>query len=507
MGYRGKNLRRADRSGFAVISALALLVVMTTLAMTMAVSSSSQLSQASNLQKIFQAQYAAESGLAFANRQLSGLTLGELPADTDALWEVASTLSASLDGNHGLPDGSVTWDESDPANPKLIVPAISLPSPAKAGDTSFDFVLKYADANSLLLTVTGHAGPISRRVAMTYTLGRDTRILSYAVGSRPRIIARGDIQIEGDLCSTWTRTSEAAPLDVSLGSNGDVTGQIKTILSQDDFDEHNSGDYIVGDAMQDKLRYDEPPFADYSTGDFDTTAYKSLATNALPSYDYQQWEGFPETRPSKWYRRKFYVGTKTSPKVLNNVTVPAGKHAHFKHCKFTGYTYIEAGNNIVFEDCTFEGPIITGVPDEFHWINHALYFKGDTAITNTVMPESTILAPNFNVNIGDFSKQGQSSESKVTGILVGGIVDIRDNATIEGTILSMANLDHISSSIYKYGTNLGYWEDDSEESGGALPETSNIRIIPQPDNPLPMGMKTSYRLAPIADTYSESAEQ
>ncbi len=504
MKREDKPLCRAERSGFAAIAALGLLVVMATLAVAMTMSSSTQLGQADSLRKMNQARLAAESGLAFANYQLSGMTLGDLSQGEDALWGVAAELSSSLDGKHGLPNGSVTWDGSNPADPKLIVPAISLPSSGGGGDTSFDFVLKYADANSLLLTVTGHSGRISRCVSMTYTLGKDTRILSYAVGSRPRIIARGDIQIEGGLCSTWTRTSEAPPMDVALGSNAQITGDIKTVLSQDDFDEYNSGDHI-DDSLQDKLRYDEPPFAEYTTQDFDTTPYEALATNSLPSYDYRQYEGFPETNPSKWYRRKFYVGAESSPKVLNNVTVTAGNHAHFKHCKFTGYTFIEAGNNIVFEDCTFEGPIITGVPDEFHWINNALYFKGDTVMTNTIMPESTILAPNFNVNIGDFSKQGQSSESKITGILVGGIVDIRDNATIEGTILSMANLDHISYSIYKYGTNLGYWEEDAEEGGGALPETTNIRITPQPDNPLPMGMKTSYMLAPIAGTYAEPA--
>ena len=111
---------------------------------------------------------------------------------------------------------------------------------------------------------------------------------------------------------------------------------------------------------------------------------------------------------------------------------------------------------MVFENCTFEGPIITSAPDDFQWKTNALYFKGNTEITNTVMPESTILAPNFNVNIGDFHKEGVSSQSKITGILVGGIVDIRDNAVIEGTILSMANLNHVGdSSVFYYGTNLG----------------------------------------------------
>ena len=182
--------------------------------------------------------------------------------------------------------------------------------------------------------------------------------------------------------------------------------------------------------------------------------------------------------------------------MFNAVRVPANQNPRFTYCNFSGTVYIDQPNNVVFENCNFtESQIVTGVPSSFIWTDNALYFKGNTTITNTLHPECTIMAPNFNVNIGDFKRNDTASNSVISGILIGGIVDLRDNVEIQGTILSMANLDNITASIYYYGTNVGYWEEDAEESGGTCPTTYHIKITPQPTNPLPLGVKKKYTIA------------
>jgi hypothetical protein len=478
------------QQGAAYLLVILFLVLFTSMAAAFVSTVDLEAQKSSNVADVQQARLAAESGLAFGIQAMVGVQAAGT-SDADLIDKVYTHLATRFNGTPNLGQQQVVKTGS-----VVTVPSISLPE-----GNGFGMTITQVDDQTLQLKVTGLHADVSRQVAVTFGISDDTTILKYAVASRPRVIARGNVHVEGDLCSTWTRVEDAPPLDVQLGSDAEVTGGVKTVLSAEEWQEAGCDEYVDDDL---DVSYDEPPIADYTTEDFDTSSYRDLATGSLPPADYQQWEGFPESGPNRWFRRNFYVGTQDEPKELHNTTITGSNNAHFKHCKFTGYTYVEVPNNVVFEDCTFEGPIITGVPNEFEWTTNSLYFKGDTTITNEVMPESTILAPNFNVNIGDFSKEGQSSESRITGILVGGIVDIRDNAVIEGTILSMADLSHIpSSSIFYYGTNLGYWEHDAEESGGEVPDTYNIRIIPSPDRMLPYGMIPKYTVKVVPDSYTE----
>ncbi len=490
------NASHRRHEGIAYLLALVLLAVFAAVACAMLDQCGGNIAKADNFRMVTDARFAAESGLSVAMRQMRGIMVEG--SDPNMLSVVYATLRDRFDGTNGLLANAVTLDSGNPAHPVVRVPNISLPSIGV-----FSFTADMPASNVVRLTVTGVSGRATRKLGVNYKVCESTRVLTYAVASRPRIIGRGNVQVDGDLCSTWRRTAEAPPLDIRLGSDAQITGDIKTVLSHEEFTQDHCQDYITQD-LQGKLGYDEPSFAEYTTADFNTSVYKTRATGSLPTPTSRSYEWFPETKPTKRFYRKFYVGASTTnPMVLNNVSVPANNNAHFKACKFTGYTYIEQPNNIVFENCTFEGPIITGVPSDFQWIDNSLYFKGDTVMRNAIMPESTILAPNFNVNIGDFSKQGVSSDSKITGIIVGGIVDVRDNVVIEGTILSMANLDNITASIIKYGTNLGYWEGDAEEGGGVLPTTTFIKITPQPSNPLPLGMQKKYTLSVDPASYVE----
>ncbi|MCD4823862.1 MAG: pilus assembly PilX N-terminal domain-containing protein [Phycisphaerae bacterium] len=239
-----------------------------------------------------------------------------------------------------------------------------------------------------------------------------------------------------------------------------------------------------------------------------------------------------------------------SKPVFKNLHIPWGAHAHFKNCTFTGITYVDAdestnlgdsedytkytnirhglqwaggnntnevgGNNIVFEDCTFEGPIVTGVPKHCRFKNHSLAFDGDTTFNSSAIRQelagTTILAPNFNLNIGDVNETQAGSNSELVGLIVGGIVDIRDNAVLNGTMLSMANLEYLSArsnNPWYWGSNVGNWESSGEDSGAlitgstAFCSSEKIRITPDPDNVLPMGVKKRYTVILRRSSYTE----
>ena len=92
------------------------------------------------------------------------------------------------------------------------------------------------------------------------------------------------------------------------------------------------------------------------------------------------------------------------------------------------------------------------------------------------------------------------SESVLTGLVVGGIVDVRGNANVNGTILSMfAPTGWRLSGAY--ATNVGF-SDENSESG--IPEDiGTIHIHPDPDRMLPLGMKSNITIDPNQESYTE----
>ena len=146
---------------------------------------------------------------------------------------------------------------------------------------------------------------------------------------------------------------------------------------------------------------------------------------------------------------------------FSNVILPVNRHALFKNCTFQNVLYIDASktstsksytNNVRFENCTFNGVIVTNTPQSFNWVNNCLYFTGAATFNNqSSIQEATILAPHFNVNLGNTNPQ-QSDNNVLTGAIVGGIVDVRGNAQIYGTIISMCDTSQWPSG---YVTNIG----------------------------------------------------
>jgi hypothetical protein len=444
--------------------------------------------KADNFRQATEARLAAESGLTFAADVMKDLLVraagdpqpGMPAAIYDHLVQELASQSFADGGTVTLGDDGV-----------VSVPEISL----GAGRGSFRFAVRPVSGTLYRLVVAGTCGRARREVAIDYVLQEDRSVLGYAVASGPRVIVRGDLQIAGDVCSMWDRTGDAPPFDVQLGDQAAFGGTLRTVLQPGAFAAAGCDAYIDDDLT---VAYRERPVAVYATDDFDTATYRDAATGTLPAPDDTQYEGFPEVDPVTWLNRRLYAGAIDQPKVLHNVTVPACENPRFQHCRFTGYTYVEAPNNVVFENCIFEGPIVTDVPGQFEWTTNVLYFKGSTQITNVVLPESTILAPNFYVDIGEVTVSQGSS--KITGLLVGGTVRIRDNVLVEGTVLSTADLGGMApGDVCNHGTKLGYWEGEMDDP----PVAGNIRIIPQPSGQLPAGITKRYTLLSDPDTYVE----
>lgn len=251
--------------------------------------------------------------------------------------------------------------------------------------------------------------------------------------------------------------------------------------------------------------------------------YKPAPNPDEPHIKYMQWTSF------KGYWRKCYENFNQesgAKQKFKNLRIPPGSNAYFKNCVFEGVTYIDTNevkdlpnqysqqyedseaNNVVFENCTFKGPIITAVPKDFKFINNAISFEGKTVFdveeVEQVVRGTTILAPNFNINLGSLKQEGLS-ETKFVGLVVGGLVDIRDNAHFEGTVISMADYSyypHWTVNSGGSGSNMGNCESGGETEGMSFTPSQNIKIKPNPDNVIPLGVKRKYMVRYIKGSFT-----
>ncbi|HPY78093.1 MAG TPA: hypothetical protein PLQ45_09640, partial [Anaerohalosphaeraceae bacterium] len=102
-------------------------------------------------------------------------------------------------------------------------------------------------------------------------------------------------------------------------------------------------------------------------------------------------------------------------------------------------------------------------------------------------------------NLGN-TNPNQNENNVLTGAIVGGIVDVRGNAKIYGTIISMADTSAYPSG---YVTNIGATEDDGGSETLEIGDIGTIEITPDEDQMLPSGITTPIVLKPLKSTYKE----
>ena len=223
--------------------------------------------------------------------------------------------------------------------------------------------------------------------------------------------------------------------------------------------------------------------------------------HATGNYNYPR-DGSPGSTWNRKLKRHVYEN-----QTFTNAKLPKNRNALFRSCTFEGVLYIDcansgssAYNNVRFENSTFNGTIVTDVPQSFKWRHNALYFTGQATFDNkSGIQEATILAPHFNVNLGNTNPQ-QSENNVLTGAIIGGIVDVRGNAQVYGTVVSMADTIQWSSG---YVTNIGATLGDGGSETTELGDVGVIDITPDPDQMLPNGIISPIIIKRQQSTYSE----
>jgi hypothetical protein len=507
--------KRYSSGGFSSVMAVIFVTLFSVLAISFTAMNDINVQMSRNHRDLYAAQAAAESGLEYAKYLIrdyiiygADSTVRNVVSSDDAMNSFEN-LAAYLQDELGelvgqtIPD-PVTFSSSGQTGRELVIPVIAFSSGDRAG-----FSLKVRqynnDPKTLDIVSTGNMAGTSRSVRVNYTMSKDTSVLDYSVVSRSRLIITGNSTLERGVYSAWKHSEIANPIELSAEST--VNGDINTSLSEEDFSEEAiAGNY-------EEINYDQPEIDWPEAGEFDTSMYGDMTANLSSGHTYNQKEYFPHapgdyTKPANWtsisLNRTVYEN-----KTITNRKLASGNNALFKNCIFEGIFYITGGigvNNIRFENCVFNGPIITGEVPKFGpetWKKNVLYFTGSSTFNNTTMEETTILAPNFNVNIGNTQTLESSSESVLKGVVLGGIVDIRGNVKVDGTIISMADPDpeEWGSAAGQVATNIGY-SDENQEAG--IPEEDGVIFVsPDPDRNLPIGMSSKIILSMDADSYVE----
>ncbi len=516
-------MKKYKSKGFASIAALILVVIFTILACEFLISSRISMETAVNHRNMSSAQAAAESGLNYAhflicdylnmsavktfNQTLSYVDSNNAFEALADYLQTKMTYSPLLDTKTIDPLGE--FQDQYGYGMQIIIPAITFLGDEDYSSSPSSFSLKFRlyalDMQNLVIMSTGQSEDLTRTVEVSYSMSRDQSILDYTIASRSRIIITGDSTIEGGIFSEWEDHNLAAP--ISLAGDSTINGDINTILSETNYDQS-----VLQGAFE-EIIYDQPKIVWPTIDDFDTSWYEdqtSTLSVGLKSYKTKEYYPhapgdytLPYDASSAELNRTVYEN-----KVLDDILLPSGSNALFINCTFKGVMFVKGGigvNNIRFEDCTFEGVIATGETpkfDEETWKKNLLYFTGSTMFSNQFMEDITILAPNYNINIGNTHVEEDGSSTTITGMVLGGVVDLRGNINLQGTIISMGEVSEelFGSDADQVATNIGF-SDESPEAGGDPAGT--IDVIPPENNNLPIGFATRIMFNREANSYVE----
>jgi len=324
---------------------------------------------------------------------------------------------------------------------------------------------------------------------------------------------------------------------------------------------------------------------DYEADDFQTQSYGDIGVNDLFVQATQNLNNGHGSRPPNvveqmpyqsphpydFYERPVFQGM-----TFENTRIPLGTNALFIDCTFIGCTYVETlvnnvwghptdptvnsfhyagmwenagggakhpdidayieaeglvaagetsknkGNNIRFDNCTFEGAIVTMSPLQFSHTRNKLTFTGTTRFVidksnnltsaeKKLYKRSTLLAPNFSVEMGTFIAPEDDTETiELSGTIVAGVLDLRGQVKINGTILTTfepraGEGPVLGDTSPNFNTTLGYFSSEAGDLESEMPDAGLgvIQVRYDPTIPMPDGILGPIELRPEYATYFE----
>jgi len=315
----------------------------------------------------------------------------------------------------------------------------------------------------------------------------------------------------------------------------------------------------------------------FEPSDFNTDTFRAyVSSDVFAQAGVSDADDLPTVSEEVPYASEFPYDYYDRPVIENrtftNVLIPPGANILFRNCTFIGVVFVESNedndylnynyagmteptgdqkhpdksvsvggsevfdtktisNNIRFENCTFEGAIVTDAPEQYTHVRNKLTFTGDTSFRDLSDPSqvtslteeerqryarSSILAPHYSVEMGVFTTTDIPNEKiNLSGTIVAGLIDMRGNIDIRGTILTTFEPESntgpvIGETSPDFNTTLGYFTDeqgdlevDNLPTGGL----GKINLRYDPTLPLPDGIDGPIEIRAITGTYHEGGQQ
>lgn len=268
---------------------------------------------------------------------------------------------------------------------------------------------------------------------------------------------------------------------------------------------------------------------------------------------------YGSAHPIDYYDRPVYENM-----TFTNVKIPKGNNALFKNCKFVGCTFVETtsdntdvnynyagmmnpdgtqkhadkfvtiagskvtdtktiSNNVRFDSCTFEGAVVTDVTTSYSQARNKLTFTGATKFNpdassltsteKTLYQRSSLLAPQYSVEVGTFVSPNDAGENvNLTGTVVAGVIDIRGKVKIDGSLLTTFQPQASTGPVLgnespNYNTTLGYFSSTAGDYESELPASTQgmgyIQLRYNKTRALPNGIRGPVQLTANMMTYTE----
>ncbi len=492
-----------QRRGVALFAALIFIAVFMAASAGMLAMSSQNTLAAANLQAGNLARSTAESGLEVVRYWLSQT---DVEADSqEALFaQLADTLKASVEN---ITDENFIWD-NDGNLTGLDIPGVALQSNQSGVLQSFDAEIRYDQANTITMTVTGRTvtgnNNILRRLEVQYKMDPVTTqsetepelpplspLFGYGVASKGPISMTGNTLVTGyNQASEGSIFVEALNSSQTFSINGSCTisGNVSIANPNHTTVQLGGNPWIDGSAVQPWWPFNPNNFTEQEIND------RGVYVNTT---------GVEFPRPNPQQFRQYATGPEITSSMsgvytLDNAVIKAGTNPTFTGVyEIRGVLYIEQPNTVTFGgSCTISAIIVAeGDHENADPANNKITWSGHVTNNNVQnLPDEaqfaqirqlqgmSVLAPGFELNIG----ATYNAYERFHGSIVGNGIKFTGDPTliINGTVINYSDDPMTmggSSKLYFDNKDIDSWPvgllpEGFDDLEGQTIETTTYRI-------------------------------
>ena len=405
-----------NRRGAVLIISMIFVLIFSTLAVSLATMSGTNVQLASNQHKLNSTLSAAHSGLEAMRYWMDRITIPNSTSPSDYLSTVFSSLQNDLAAN------SITNISAGYSSSTITIPPVML---ATADNMNFEAAIEQLNNNTLQMDVIGRSEQITRTIRVNYNITpKKHPIFDYGIATKGPLHLQGSTDVDGlnesieaDVYIESTNNNDALSLKGSSTIAGDVS--ISNPLANPSVSNSSS---IGGETGQDAI--DNHVTIDVKSIDFpipDPAAFEHYVVNTFDS-----------------------ATDTTTDMTLENIRIPADTNPLFSgHVTLKGIVFIETPNIVTFTGNTDIIGIVIGDGDlAYPSVDNQLIFRGNVDSSSVSQLDATfgnireetgtfLLAPGFDASFG-------GSFNTINGVIAASGIEFFGSAggTINGSIIN-----------------------------------------------------------------------